>query len=225
MFIVPFRAGPSEFVEHKTHPLYGRVTGFGPPLLTAWLFQKAFGFEAVTQVKHFDWQAKTVGEAIASSQSFVSMASWTAFFSSCAIVLAISAIRWSWHFFLIKATNRYRRDGSGAGPAPFLFFALHTSGIASWLGAWMWVIFGVEAFHYGRPFSIITEFFDHNPNWRLATGALILLAGIKLYRSNTEILLNIYRSITVVKWVRRSTYVIFIAIWTADTAILIEMLH
>lgn len=67
MFIVPFRAGPSEFVEHKTHPLYGRVTGFGPPLLTAWLFQKAFGFEAVTQVKHFDWQAKTVGEAIASS--------------------------------------------------------------------------------------------------------------------------------------------------------------
>ena len=117
MFVVPFWARPSEFAEHEAHPLYGRVTGFGPPLLTAWLFQKAFSFEAATQVKHFDWQAKTVGEAIASSQNFVNMASWTALFLSCTVVLMISATRWIWHFFLRKATNRYRRDGSIAGRA------------------------------------------------------------------------------------------------------------
>jgi hypothetical protein len=54
----------------------------------------------------------------------------------------IAGIRWLWHLGVRKFTDKVRRDGKIAGPAPVQFFIFNTSGIVCWLGS-MILIFAI----------------------------------------------------------------------------------
>jgi hypothetical protein len=206
--ILPFIARPSEFIGHKTHHLYGKVSGLSLalPLIPAGLFAQAFSMGMSDVAEHLDWQSLDVHEVLRRSQAMISASRWTTFFFTLVLVELIAVLRWLWHMSLRKLTDRWRSDGLSSGEAPLQFFAFQTSGLASWFGLLLIGMAIVNRFNYGHQFETVTDFLETHFLWRMAVLAMALLFFVKYYQNNTAVLTEIYRNPQIVKRVRIASY-------------------
>ena len=206
-------------MQRNVHPLYGKVTGI--PLVAvppAVLFASAFHMFANAETKFLAndvWKGKSAVEIISITQNIFQMTHWAGFIYILLMIYAVSLMKYLWHLVMRKITDKVRKDGKIAGPAPVQFFIFHTSGVASWLGIIM-IAFSIKnGFFPGHPFTAIDEFFRQNFLWKCALGAVLLVFWVKYYESNTQIFMEIYKNKSLVSTVRIASLIIPIVLFVS----------
>jgi hypothetical protein len=190
---VPFRARPSHFVRGGEHPLFGNTAGIPiwPAFVASSLFATSFRLSMATYMEHNEWNQAT-GEAVAHSLSQLSFAFWE---TVCVVFVAlqmVAALRWGWHIFLRKITGQTGISGANFSLALWRFFVFHTCGIAMWFALCELTISVTNKYYFGHPFTTIAEVMAPNSLWGWALFACFVFFVVRLYQSNTEILLEIY---------------------------------
>jgi hypothetical protein len=213
-FFLPFTARPSQFVQRKVHPVYGKISGipFAPLIPASWIFAKANVTMFEAHITNDFWQGKSATEIISLNNDIVNLNYLIGFIFVFLLIHAVSSIKYLWHLGVRKITDKTRNDGQISSPVPLKFFIFHTSGLAWWLGVYMLAFSFITKFFPSNPFTTIYNFFEENLLWKGAAGTILIFLLVKYYESNTQIFMEIYRNDNLVKRVRIASLIFVVGL-------------
>lgn len=191
------------------------MTLLGAPAAASCVGQQVGQLEASTAVKHFNWTL-SAPDAVRLSFSYVSFNSWVSYGLWFGVILLVAAIRWGWHSTLRQVTNRLRRDGAAASKAPLIFFAIHTSGIAAWWLTWE-MLWAINVAYYDENYAKALVYLEGHSYILIVPvcifACLTVGLAVGFVKSNSAILIEIYRSRYIARWVRVGTWTAMLLIW------------